>query len=98
MDQWADLSLHLTHMSLVMRGSEGETGGPEPHPLKNNNAIEFLSDTGLDPWKITKLPSQHSMFVYHLPASKRHLIGILLTVQRWPTFSGVSMLSSLIQK
>ena len=38
----------------------GGTGGPPP-PLKNHKNIGFLSNTGLDPLKITKLQSQHSM-------------------------------------
>ena len=34
-------------------------------PLKNHKNIGFLSNTGLDPLKITKLPSQHSMLGHH---------------------------------
>ena len=41
--------------------------GPGP-PYQN---IGFLSNTSLDPLKITKLPSQHSMLVYHRHASER---------------------------
>ena len=36
---------------------EGGTGGPD-HP-ENHKNIEFLSSTGPDPLKITKLPSKH---------------------------------------
>ena len=38
-------------------------------PEKSQN-IGFLSNTGLDPQKITKLPSQHSMLGHHQHASK----------------------------
>ena len=47
----------------------GGTGGPDPPPGKLQN-IGFLSNTGPDPLKITKLPSQHSMLGQHRPASK----------------------------
>ena len=53
-----------------------QRGGREsgPIPLKNHKNIGFLSNTGPDPLKITKLPSQHSMFqvIIGTPA-KRHL-------------------------
>ena len=39
-----------------MRGSRGEQGSRPP--LKSNKNIGFPSNTGLDPLKITKLPSQ----------------------------------------
>ena len=38
--------------------------------LENHKAIGLLSNTGPDPLKITKLPSQHSMFGQHRPASE----------------------------
>ena len=35
-----------------IRGSRGETGGPDPPPpLENHQNIEFLSNTGQDPLK-----------------------------------------------
>ena len=37
------------------------TGGTGPPPLKNYKNIGFLSNTGPDPLKIIKLPSQHLM-------------------------------------
>ena len=43
---------------------EGVTGGPDP-PLKDHKNIGFLSNTGPDSLKITKLPSQHSMLVHN---------------------------------
>ena len=42
-----------------MCGSEGGTGGPDP--LENHKNIGFFSNTGPDPLKIVKLPSQLSI-------------------------------------
>ena len=54
---------------------EGDrVSGPPPPPLKNKKNIGFLSNTGPDPWKITKLPNQHSMLSHH---------------RWWPDFSGI---------
>ena len=36
---------------------EGGRGSGPPPPLKNNKNIGFLSNTGPDPLKITKLPT-----------------------------------------
>ena len=38
--------------------------------LKNHKNIGFLSSTGLDRLKITKMPSQHSMLGHHQHASE----------------------------
>ena len=59
-------------MSSHMCGSRGGTGGPDPPPplLKNHKNIGFLSNCGLDHLKITKLPSQHSMFGHHRHSSE----------------------------
>ena len=47
---------------------EGDRGsGP---PLENYKYTVFLSNTGPDPLKITKLPIQHSMLGHHRPASE----------------------------
>ena len=43
----------------IQRGGGGGKGGPDP-PEKSQN-IGFLSNTGPDPLKITKLPIKHSM-------------------------------------
>ena len=48
---------------------QGVDGGSGPH-LKNHINIGVLSNTGLDPLKITKLPSQHSMLGHHRHASE----------------------------
>ena len=42
-------------------------GSGPPPPLKNHKNIGFLSNTGPDPLKIQKLPSQHSVFGHHRP-------------------------------
>ena len=39
----------------------GEEGPDPPSSLENHKNIWFLSNTGPDPLKITKLSSQHSM-------------------------------------
>ena len=56
-----------------MRGSRGG-GGAGGGVLKNHKNIGFLSKTGPDPLKMTKLPSQHSMSGYH-----RHAGGPMMT-------------------
>ena len=56
--------------------------GSGPSPLENHKNIVFLSNTGPDPLKITKLPSLHSMIGYHRPASETPLNGV-----RWRTDS-----------
>ena len=48
----------------IQRGIEG------PDPSENHKNIVFLSNTGPDPLKITKLPSQHSMLGHHQHASE----------------------------
>ena len=53
-----------------MREYRGGGGAGVRTHLKNRNAIGFLSNTGPDPLKITKLPSQHSMLGHHRPASE----------------------------
>ena len=55
------LSLIVEH-ARIQRGGGG-AGGLDP--LKNPKAIWFLSNTGPDPLKIIKLPSQHSMLGQH---------------------------------
>ena len=62
-------------------------GGGAPRRLENYKNIEFLSNTGPDPLKITKLPSQHSMLGHHRPASE--------TPFQWRFASGPLMTRSL---
>ena len=49
----------------IQRGDRGS--GP---PMKNHKNIGSLSNSGPDPLKITKLPSQHSMLGHHKRASE----------------------------
>ena len=65
---------------------EEGTGGPDVPHLKNHKNKGFLSNTGLDPLKITKLQSQHSMLGHHRHASK--------TPFKW-RFPGGSMMARL---
>ena len=48
----------------------GGGAGDTDTPLENHKAVGFLSDSGLYPLKITKLPSQHSMLGHHWPDSE----------------------------
>ena len=49
------------------RGGDRRCGPPTPKNYKN---LGFLAIMVRIPWKITKLPSQHSMLGYHRPASE----------------------------
>ena len=55
-----------------MDGSRGGGGGAEglDPPTEKSQNIGLLSNTGPDPLKITKLPSQHSMLGHHRPSSE----------------------------
>ena len=58
----ADAHIHTEAHAPVkygMGGSREGTGGPDPP--KNHKNIGFLCNTGPDPLKKPKLPSQHSM-------------------------------------
>ena len=68
--------------------------GSGPHPLKNHKNIVFLRNTGPDPLKMTKLPSQHSMSVIIGMLAKHHLNGVLLAGRWWPAYSVIWILSS----
>ena len=56
----------------VMCGSRGGGAGDRT-PLENYKNIGFLSNTGPDHHKITKLPIQHSTLGHHRPASEKPL-------------------------
>ena len=51
----------VVHARIQRKGGRAMGPDPPPPPLKNHKNIGFLSNTGPDPLKITKLPSQHSM-------------------------------------
>ena len=66
---WKDnreLHLNIVHVR-IQRGGQGVQ---TPPPLKSHKNIGFLSNTGPDPLKITKLPSQHSMLGHHRHTSE----------------------------
>ena len=52
-------------------GGGGDRGSGPPGKLqKYRVSLNFLSNTGPDPLKITKLPIQHSILGHHRPASE----------------------------
>ena len=59
---------NLTNMCGSREG--GGQGVRTPPPPENYKNIGFLNNTGPDPLKITKLPSQHSMLGHHRLASE----------------------------
>ena len=77
------LHLHLlTYFVCTNSKGTGKTACTDPEggggqgiwtPLKKTQNIGFLSNTGPDPLKITKLPSLNSMLGHH-----RHLNGVSL--------------------
>ena len=67
----------------IPEGGQGVRTPPPPPPEKSPE-IGFLSIL-----VITKLPK---------PSAKRHLNGISLAGQRWPTYSGVWILSHIINQ
>ena len=69
--------------------------GVRAHPsLKNHTNIGFLSKTGLDPLKITKLPSQHSMLDHLRHASETPSNGVSLAGRWLPVYSRIWILLS----
>ena len=80
-----------------MRWSRGGTGGPDPPPphLKNHKHLEFLSNTGPDPLKFSKLPSQHSTLGHHRHANETPFKGVSLEGRWWPALSDIWILSPL---
>ena len=71
-----------------VRIQSGDRGsGP---PLENHKNIVFiLSNTGPDPLKIIKLPSQLSISAIIGTPAKRHLNGVSLADRRGPANSGI---------
>ena len=54
----------------IMGGSRVREVFGLPPPLKNHKNIGLICNTGLDPMKITKPPSEYSTSSHHLPASE----------------------------
>ena len=61
---------NLINMSGSRGGGGGGGGQGVLTSLENHINKEFLSNTGPDPLKITKLPSQHSILDHLQPASE----------------------------
>ena len=77
--------LSLTTEMVSCTDPEGGRGsGPPPPPWKIAK-IGFLSNTGPDPLKITKIPSLHSMLSHHRPAIETPFNGVSLAGRWWPT-------------
>ena len=88
--QWVTVSL-----SFMWGSREGDRGFGLP--LENYKNIGFLSNTGPDTLKITKLPIQHSMLGHHRPTNETPFNGVLLAGQWWPVNSGIWILPPLIK-
>ena len=60
--QYISISVYIvrSHARIQREGAEGPDPPPPPPRLKNHKNIEFLRNTGPDPLKFLKLPSQHS--------------------------------------
>ena len=68
----------------IQRGEQGVWA-----PLKNKKNIGFLSNTGLDQLKITKLLSQHSMLGHHRHANETPFIWRFAGGLTMARFSGI---------
>ena len=64
----------MSHNVFTWADPEGSTG-VWTHPEKSQ-IYRALSNTGPDPLKITKLPSQHSMLGHHWNASETPFNGV----------------------
>ena len=80
-------SNELGHLPTACTDPEGRQGS---RPLKNHKNIEFLSNTGQDTLKFSKVPSQRSILGHH-----RHA---LLEGRCWPAFSGIWILFPVKKK
>ena len=73
--KYISISVYIvrSHARIQREGAEG----PDPS-LKNHKNIEFLSNTGPDPLKFLKLPSQHSTLGHRRHASETPFKGVSL--------------------
>ena len=75
---------YFSHRRASMRGSRGRGRQGTGPPPEISQSYRFLSNTGPDPLKNHKLPSQHSMLGHHWPASEPHLNGVRWRVDDGP--------------
>ena len=68
----------LLRHARIQRGVQEVRTPPPLPPPENHKNIGFLRNTGPDPLKITKLPSQHSMLGHHRHASETPFNGVSL--------------------
>ena len=73
------------------------TPPPPPPDLENHKNIGFLTNTGPDPLRITKLQRQHSMLGHHGHASETPFTWCLLAGPSWPAHSDIWNLFPLIK-
>ena len=76
-----------------MCGSRGGSGGGDrgsgPSVENHKNIVVFFNNTGPDPLKIVKLPSQLSILGHIGTPAKCHLYGVSLADRRGPANSGI---------
>ena len=75
-----------------------ENRGSGPPPLKNRKNIGFLSNTGLEPLKITKLASKHHRLASETPYKSRFGGGSMLARLKWCVFGLVWILPPLLKE
>ena len=69
------VSTYQENIPIIRHGwiQRGETGGPDPPPLENHKGIGFLSNTGPDRLKTTKLLASSQFWAIIGTPAIRHL-------------------------
>ena len=75
--QYISISVYIVRSHARIQ-REGQKVRTPPPPPKNHKNIEFLSNTGPDPLKFLKLPSQHSTLGHRRQASETPFKGVSL--------------------
>ena len=84
----------LSLITAVMSGSRGGSGVS----LKNHKNKGFLSNTGPDSLKTTKLPSQHSMLGHYRPTSEKPFKWRFAGGPMMAAYSGIWIFPPLINQ
>ena len=71
-----------TYIFQVIPGSRGGDRGSGPPPWIITKLLGSLAILARLPWKITKLPSQHSLLRHHLPAKETSASGLYFNLNR----------------